>query len=62
METQRLSHTIAQARDLTGLSAQTIYREISKGELSTFKVGTRRLISDQALRDWIARKEAAANG
>lgn len=40
-----------------GLSKPMIYREINQGELRTFRVGARRMISEDALREWIKKKE-----
>ena len=39
-------------------NARTLVREIKAGRLRTFKVGARRLISIDALRDWIRDREA----
>ncbi|MGH8660027.1 MAG: excisionase family DNA-binding protein, partial [Gammaproteobacteria bacterium] len=41
---------------------QTVYREIAKGRLKSYKVGRRRLISRQAGEEWQRRLEAEAEG
>ncbi len=43
---------------LAGVSRATLYKEIKANRLLTFKVGARRLISIDALRDWIRDREA----
>jgi excisionase family DNA binding protein len=43
-----------------GLSRSVVYREINSGRLKSFKVGKRRLISPQALNDWVAKLEKTA--
>jgi excisionase family DNA binding protein len=52
---QKLSYRIDEAAEATGLSRQTIYRLIAKGELTSFKVGTRTLIIASVLQDFLDR-------
>ncbi len=56
----RLSHTIDDALDALRVSRATLYREIQAGRIRTYKIGTRRYISDVALRDYVADREAEA--
>jgi len=54
--------SVPEVMSSTGLSRQTVYREINSGRLRSFKVGKRRLVSPAALADWVRRleREAAA--
>lgn len=54
---ERLSYTIEESRRASGFSRNLIYAAIARGELRSFKVGKRRLISAQALREYIACRE-----
>lgn len=38
----------------------TLYAALSSGDLKSVKIGTRRLIILEALRDWLKRNEAPA--
>ncbi|MBV6857934.1 helix-turn-helix domain-containing protein [Xanthomonas campestris pv. zingibericola] len=60
----RLSYTLDQASEVTGLGRTAFYRQIAANQIRTFKVGRRRMVSAQALRDFIEKKEreAAASG
>jgi excisionase family DNA binding protein len=51
-------HSVEDFIKTSGLSRATVYKEINEGRLRTFKVGRRRLISEQARRDWIIQSEA----
>lgn len=42
----------------TGLGRTTVYEELNSGRLRSFKVGARRLISSDAIAQWIADREA----
>ena len=44
--------------ELAGVSRATLYKEIKTGRIRTFKVGARRLISVDALLNWIRDREA----
>lgn len=59
---ERLSYTVDEACAVTGLNRNAIYRAITLGQISTFKVGRRRMVSTRALRAFIEarEKEAAA--
>ncbi|TRD14284.1 helix-turn-helix domain-containing protein [Palleronia caenipelagi] len=47
-----------EAARLCGIGRTTLYAALSSGELRSVKIGTRRLITMEALRDWLARNEA----
>lgn len=54
----RAAHTIAEARQLLGgIAPATIHALIASGKLRTFKLGRRRFVSDDAIRDYIASAE-----
>lgn len=54
-----LAYPVATAAAVIGLSRATLYRLIQTGELETFTVGRRRLVSKAALERWIAGKSTA---
>ncbi len=56
----RVSYTVECVAEATGLCRRTIYKEMDSGRLKSFKVGTRRLISASALREWVAERENEA--
>ena len=39
------------------LAAQSLYEALSSGELKSVKIGTRRLITIDAIKDWLRRNE-----
>lgn len=55
---ERQAFTIDAATEVMGLSRPTIYREIQAGRLRTFHVGRRRYVSADAIREYIAAREA----
>lgn len=54
---ERLSYTVDEACAVTGLNRNALYRAIALGQLNTFKVGRRRMVSARALREYIQVKE-----
>jgi len=58
----KLSYSVEQAAEVTGLNRSAIYRAIKEEWLVTFKVGKRRLVSAEALRDFVRRLERASGG
>jgi excisionase family DNA binding protein len=46
--------TLAEAMELLGISRTTLWRLTRCGDLPVVRIGTRRLIEPQALRDFIA--------
>jgi len=56
---RRLSYSIAELARATGLSGPVLYRAIHAGELRSFQVGRRRLVSAEAAAEFIASREAA---
>ena len=59
-EPSRLSYSIPQAMEELNLSRSRLYQEISTGRLRTYTIGRRRLISHDALKDYIRDREAEA--
>ncbi|WP_083490818.1 helix-turn-helix domain-containing protein [Stenotrophomonas humi] len=60
---ERLSYTTDEACAVTGLNRNALYRAMNAGQLSTFKVGKRRMVSARALREFIeAREKEATSG
>ncbi len=58
---ERAAYTVQEARTLLGgIAHATIYKLIDTGELRTFRIGRRRLIGVDAIRDYIARAEQRA--
>lgn len=59
MHKDRDAFGVAEARArLGGISNGVIYRLINSGELESFTIGTRRLISHRAINDYIRRQES----
>ncbi|WCE03160.1 helix-turn-helix domain-containing protein [Pseudoxanthomonas sp. JBR18] len=56
-EPLKMSYTVDQALSVTGLNRNAFYAAISRGELVTFKIGRRRMVSVRALQEFIERKE-----
>ena len=60
-EKGRHAYAIEEVRQqLGGVSRQTVYNEIAAGRLRTFTIGRRRLVSEQALADYIRLRELEA--
>ncbi|MCT4577496.1 helix-turn-helix domain-containing protein [Donghicola sp.] len=49
-----------EAARLCSIGRTTLYAALSSGELKSVKIGTRRLITLDALRDWLKRNETTA--
>ncbi|WP_370286573.1 helix-turn-helix domain-containing protein [Pseudooceanicola nanhaiensis] len=49
-----------EAARLCGIGRTTLYAALSSGNLKSVKIGTRRLIMLEALRDWLKRNETPA--
>lgn len=54
---ERLSFTVPQFMAATGYSRNKVYAAIGRGELRSFKDGKRRMVSAEAAREFIARRE-----
>ncbi|MDF1856499.1 helix-turn-helix domain-containing protein [Pseudooceanicola sp.] len=49
-----------EAARLCSIGRTTLYAALSSGELTSIKIGTRRLIMLEALHDWLKRNETPA--
>lgn len=49
-----------EAARLCSIGRTTLYQALSSGDLRSVKIGTRRLITLEALRDWLKRNETQA--
>lgn len=58
--TQIIAVSPNEAARLCSIGRTTLYAALSSGELKSVKIGTRRLITLDALRDWLKRNEAPA--
>jgi excisionase family DNA binding protein len=47
----------AEAGRLAGIGRTTIYHAISSGDLKSLKIGARRLVAVEALREWLLKHE-----
>jgi excisionase family DNA binding protein len=47
----------AEAGRLAGIGRTTIYYAISSGDLKSLKIGARRLVAVEALREWLLKHE-----
>jgi excisionase family DNA binding protein len=55
--TNRIALSVNEAAAAAGFSRQMIYNAINCGELRSAKIGKRRVITMEALRDWLRSKE-----
>lgn len=53
----KLSMSVKDASDLLGVSRTTLYNEIKEGRIKTFRIAGRRLISRNALQDYLQEQE-----
>jgi excisionase family DNA binding protein len=59
-DTPRLAYTVEQALDSGTFSSRNkLYAAIARGDLRSFRDGKRRMISADALQEYIARRERA---
>lgn len=49
-----------EAARLCSIGRTTLYAALSSGDLKSVKIGTRRLITLEALREWLKRNEVSA--
>jgi excisionase family DNA binding protein len=53
-------HNIEQAQERLGVGRSKVFQLIGSGELRSVQVGRRRLVPEQAIRDFIARLDRQA--
>ncbi len=56
----RLLHSVTEAAQLLGISRAHAYELTTRGELRSVRIGRRRLVSSEALREFIAGLEGDA--
>jgi excisionase family DNA binding protein len=54
--THKLAYNVGEAKAALGISRATLYRLIERGELRTFKIGTRTLITHEEMDGLLRRK------
>lgn len=57
--TEKVAVSVAEASKMLGLGRDVTYRLVMGGELSSFKVGARRLVPVQAIRDFVEAQSGA---
>lgn len=60
MNLERLLYSIPEAADQLSVSARVLERLIADGDVSTVKIGRRRLVPAEALEDYVERVKAAS--
>ncbi|MCG8016826.1 MAG: helix-turn-helix domain-containing protein [Candidatus Thiodiazotropha sp. 'RUGA'] len=55
-------HTVKEAMEILRSSRATVYLLINSGRLRSFKIGNRRYVTREALKQFIAHAEAAEKG
>ena len=55
-----LAHSPARASQRIGIPERAVYAHIATGELLSFKIGKRRLITDEECKRLVQRREAQA--
>lgn len=55
-----VTHSVRDAARLLNMSVSTMYELIAEGTIRTYTVGRRRYISHEALRRFVAEREAAS--
>lgn len=58
----RLAVSPSEVARLAGIGRTTIYEALGSGALRSLKIGKRRLITIEALKDWLAAAERADRG
>jgi excisionase family DNA binding protein len=57
----RITFSIEQTMEALNLSRNTVYLEIAAGRLRTYKVGRRRMVSRDALTQFVRDRESESN-
>lgn len=58
MTDDKLAVSINEAAEMIGVKRDLMFRLVLNGDISSFKVGSRRIVSVEALRAYIARRTA----
>ncbi len=59
-ERERLAVGVNEAAQILGVGRDLVYRLVMAGDLPSFSIGARRLISTAALREYVDRQSAEA--
>ena len=57
---QPIAVSPSEAARVAGVGRTTLYAALSAGDLRSIKIGTRRLITLDAIRDWLSQNEIPA--
>ncbi|MCC4621770.1 helix-turn-helix domain-containing protein [Xanthomonas cassavae CFBP 4642] len=57
---EKLSYSVDEAVRVTGLGRSNFYKILARGDIESFTVGKRRMVSARALRQFIEQKEREA--
>lgn len=60
LEPGKLAYRVERAADAIGAPRTAVYQAISEGSLRSYKIGRGRYVSAEALREFIASREAEA--
>ncbi|NIK34437.1 excisionase family DNA binding protein [Xanthomonas arboricola] len=58
---ERLTYSVDEAARATGLGKSNFYKILASGEIESFTIGKRRMVSARALRQFIEQKEREAS-
>lgn len=56
MQIEKMALSITEAAKLLGVSRPTMYTLVNRADFPSFRVGSRRLIPVDGLRDWMAKQ------
>ena len=59
-QNERLTYSISEAAFALGISRPKMYQLIQSGDIPSFQIGTRRLISRAGLAEWVQRQSGGA--
>ena len=55
---ERIAISVAEAAEMLGLSAKSVYALVHSEGFPAFRVGGRTIISKEGLREWVAKRAA----
>ena len=59
-QNERLTFNVSEAAAALGISRPKMYELLRSGEIPSFQIGTRRLISRAGLAEWVERQSGGA--
>ena len=57
---ERMAFSVETGAQIVGVAPRTLWKAVASGELETVKIGRRRLVTREALRDYLARHVESA--